>query len=489
MRLELRLEQKLILTPQLLMNLKLLQMPTLELELMIRTELETNPALEEIDEDEDPEASPLELEPAPPDATVVDEVVAPSPSDDMIGLVEKEKPEVEYLKTALDSDELSLASFLQDDGYLMPAQIGLDPDEDGDRSEIAGNETIHIADVILPQARSRISLEDHPIAEAIVDNLDEDGFLIVTPEALAAQFGVAQEQVNRVLSVIQHLECGGIGATNVREALMLQLEVQGYDRESFEYRLLAECFDELARKQYAQIARRLDTTEDRVHEAIAAISALDPKPGRKFSYANPGYVTPDFCVEWGAQDLRFYSTDESVPRLRLSQHYREILTNHKTYPRDQVEFARKKFQNALMLLKGIESRRRTLSRVMEYLVKEQREYFLNGREHLRPISIKNAGGALGIHPSTISRAVQGKYVETPYAILPMRHFFTTGTDGHARHSVKARIRQIVEGEDKNTPYCDDEVVKILEKEGIRLSRRTVAKYRSEMNIAACNARR
>jgi RNA polymerase sigma-54 factor len=415
--------------------------------------------------------------------------VSDTPADDLLKAAPAdEKPEIEKLGGALDKGDLELAEFLQDDGYLPPTEAPRKASE-SDPLEAVSDETVCAADVLLPMIRARIEAEDYPVAEAIVDNLDEDGFLLVSREELATQLSLPQERVDRVLYVVQHLEGGGIGARNVRDALILQLEVMGYTPESVEYRILVECYEAMAKKQFVQIARLLDTSEERVREAIEGISQLEPRPCRRFGARDPGYVRPDFCIEWSGDQLNFYPTDGSTPRLRLSARYREILRSPKTYPREQVEFARKKFQGALMLIKGIESRKRTLNRVMERLLEQQHDFLVLGREHLKPISIKETGNALGIHPSTISRAVQGKYVETPYAILPMRFFFSTGTAGTARHSVKDRIKRILESEDGQTPYSDEEIGRLLEKDGIKISRRTVAKYRAEMNIPGCNERR
>lgn len=491
MRQELRLEQRMMLTPQLLMNLKLLQMPVMELEMMVRQELETNPALEELTDETDPESAASETE------VEVTEVQAPeetlSPAEDLLDSAENEKtadekPEIQELESAIEKGDIALADFLQDDGYLPPEPVSVAPD-DRETLEVVANETACVADVILPMVKSRVDEADYPVAEAIMDNLDEDGFLLIGREELAEQLDVPLERVDRVLYVVQHLEAGGIGARNIREALILQLEVMGYAPESVEYRMLAECYELLTKRQYAQITRMLDTTEERVREAVEEISRLEPKPCRKYGSTNPGYVRPDFAIEWRGDQLTFYATDDSTPRIRISPKYRDMLLNPKTYAKEQVDFARKKAQGALMMMEGIESRKRTLNRVMKFLLERQHDFFVNGREYLRPISIKDTGGALGIHPSTISRAVQGKYVETPYAILPMRFFFTSGTAGKARHSVKDRIKRVVEEEDKDTPYSDEEIGAILEKEGVKLSRRTVAKYRGEMDIPGCNERR
>ena len=492
MRQELRLEQRMLLTPQLLMNLKLLQMPVMELEMMVLQELETNPVLEELTDETDPESAASDTEAEPTEAPAPEE--APAPVEDLLNTVENEKtadekPEIQELeKVLLDKGDVALADFLQDDSYLPPEPVSVAPDN-REALEVVAGESVCVADVILPMVKARVEAADYPIAEAIMDNLDEDGFLLIGRDELAQQLDLPQERVDRVLYVVQHLEAGGIGARNIREALLLQLEVIGYAQESVEYRILAECYELLTKRRYAQIARELDTTEERVREAVEEISRLEPKPCRKYGATNPGYVRPDFTVEWRGDQLTFYATDDSTPRIRISPKYRDMLLNPKTYAKEQVDFARKKAQGALMMIKGIESRKRTLNRVMRYLLERQHDFFVNGREYLHPISIKDTGGALGIHPSTISRAVQSKYVETPYAILPMRFFFTTGTAGKARHSVKDRIKRVVEEEDKDTPFSDEEIAAILEKEGVKLSRRTIAKYRGEMDTPGCNDRR
>jgi len=490
MRQELRLEQRMILTPQLLMNLKLLQMPLLELETTVLQELETNPALEELTDEADPEAATSETV---AEATETAEPDEAPPTEDLLNTQQseksaEEKPEIENLEGALDKGDMALADFLQDDSYVPPEPMSKSPD-DRELLEVVADETVCLPDLLLPMVKSRTDPADHQLAEVVVDNLDEDGFLAIGRDELAEQMEVPQERVDRVLYVLQHLEAGGIGARNIREALILQLEVMGYAPESVEYRILAECYEMLTRRQYGQIARALDVSEERIREAVEGISQLEPKPCRKYSRSNPGYVRPDFTVEWRGGGLTFYATDDSVPRIRISPRYREMLLNPKSFLPEQVEFARKKAQGALMFIKGIESRKRTLNRVMRFLMEKQQDFFVNGREFLKPTTIKDAGGALGIHPSTISRAVQGKYVETPYAILPMRFFFTSGTAGKARHSVKDRLMRLIEAEDKETPYSDEELGALLEKEGVKISRRTVAKYRGEMDIPGCNERR
>jgi len=503
MRQELRLEHRLILTPQLRLNLELLQKPMLELAQMVRQELETNPVLEEVEEAVEPEVECVEVEgepiaasesaTAPEEMRLEDqpsETVELPAADDLLGMSEKERPELQSLETQVTEHEIQPEELLQDDGYVPPSGSYDRPsDAEGDALEPPDEGSPSLAEALLPHLRSLLDEDDVLIAEAIVDQLDENGFLVVSPEELAQLLNRPLEPVSRVLTRIQHLEGGGLGARDVREALMLQLDVIGYDHASVEYRMLNECYDAMVKKLFPHIAHSLGTSQERVREAFSAVARLEPRPARRFSGTNPGYVHPDFSVEWRGDEVCFYATDEWVPRLRLSAHYREVLRNPRAHPREKVEFARQKFQNAMMLLKGIESRRRTLSRVMRSILTHQQEFFLNGRENLKPVTIKETGEELGIHPSTISRAVHGKYVQTQFGVFPMRFYFASGTDGHARHSVKDRVKRMIEEEDKQKPHSDDAIAAILSQEGVKLSRRVVAKYRAEMNIPGRNERR
>jgi len=392
------------------------------------------------------------------------------------------------LEGAIDDGEIALAEFMQDTGYLPAGSFDEAPEPEGDASEPPASGSGRIRDAILPQIRSQLAEEDVPIAELIIDNLDEDGFLSAFPVELAQSLGVSEERVETVRAFIRHLEGGGIAALNLREALLCQLEVIGFDPASVEYRIVSLGCDLMLRRRFSELALQLESTEERIHEAMIHICQLDPRPGARFTGENPAFVQPDFCVEWVGDTLSFYPIDSWVPRLRLSAKYRELLAHPRGVPRDELVFARLKFQKALMLLKGIESRRQTLAGVMGHIVRKQQRFFSHGREFLKPMSIKDAAGALNTSASTISRAVQGKYVETTFGILPMRSFFSTGTDGVARRSVKDKVRRLIEDEDKRRPLSDGMIVKALAKNGIRLSRRVVVKYRREMGIS-CAAER
>lgn len=465
MKQELRLEQRLLLTPQLYLNLKLLALPTIELQMLIQKELETNPVLQSVEEE--PEDSPI-----PPERFISRTRSSSSGSE--------EQPEPR------NTEDYTIADFLQSDTAFMPSES---EQPEFDPIETFGTATVRLAEIILPQLHSELNEADIPIAKYIVENLDEDGFLIITEEEIINAFKIDRAKLNRILKVIQRIELGGIATKNTQEALLVQLEILGYDKNSLEYRVVNKYYTAMCKKQYSVIAKGCKVTEKNIRDAIINIAQLEPKPARRFIQTNPVYVSPDFSVEWREDKLTAVLNDDSLPQLRLSRHYREVLLNPKSFSKEEVSFARAKFSGALMLIKGIESRKRTIRRAMDYILKEQEAFFRNGKEFLKPASIQNAGNVLGVHPSTVSRAIQGKYVETPFGIFPLRFFFVTGTGDVSRHSLKDKIKKIIDNEDKETPYSDDEITEILSKQGTKISRRTVAKYRDEMRIPNCSERK
>lgn len=465
MKQELRLEQRLLLTPQLLLNLKLLALPTIELQGLIEKELETNPVLKETEEE--PEEAGI-----PPERFRSRTSTTSPVSDDQF--------------ERRNTEDYTIADLLPDDATQLPSPSK--PTE-FDLIETFSSAPVSLASVILPQLHTQLNDFEFTVAEYIVENLDEDGFLPIGKEEIISTFKIDEAKLTKILWVIQHIEPGGIAVKNTREALIVQLEILGYDKASLEFRIVDKYYKSMCKKQYSAIAKGCKVTEKNVRDAILNIAQLDPKPARRFIQINPVYVSPDFTTEWREDKLIAVLNDDSLPQLRISRRYREMLLNPKSYSKEQVGFARTKLNSALMLIKGIESRKRTMRRVMDYILKEQQEFFKLGRENLKPASIQEAGSALGVHPSTISRAIQGKYVETTFGIFPLRFFFVSGTGDVARHSLKDKVKQIIENEDKVTPYSDDEIAELLKKQGTTISRRTVAKYRDEMRIPNCTERK
>lgn len=502
---ELGLSQKLdlgqYLTPQLILNLKLLQMPTLELEAAVRQELEENPALEQVDEDL--EASGTDEQQV---IETVESVLAESQGQmtEAVGAVAPHAPvssDSESAPTAtelrpgeidtpqeLPADAYSVDDLMPDDGGLPGLPSSGRQEGGADPWELVAEPEPDLRESLLPRLQAVLPEEDARVAERVLDFLTEDGFLAVEEAELSRNLDVDLGQLHRILYVIQRIEPGGIGCRNQQHAFQVQLELLGADPAGLEFQLVTIYWNLLLAKKVDRIARLSGTNEEQVRNAVAKILTLEPRPARRFSSDRTEYVSPDFSVELRDGRPVAEANDDTFPRLRLSRRYVEILRNPKAFSREQVLFAREKFNRALLFLRGIESRRRTLRRLMDLVVRDQEDFFLKGPEHLKPATIKGAAERLGVHPSTASRATSGKYVETCYGIFPLKYFFCAGTGDKSRMSIKERIRQMVEAEDKSCPLSDDDMVRLLQKEGIKVARRTVAKYRDELGIPGRNQR-
>ena len=477
MKFDLGLSQKLALeqrlTPQLILNLKLLQLPALELEELVKAELEQNPVLESADDGAEQSADAGESEPAPAEGAPDEE---PAPADDN-----------DRLSEGLITGDVNIEDFFPDEG--PPPASAAAPREDGpDIFETACDPGPDLRGALMPQLRAQLPVEDAMVAEAILEALNEDGLLTVDHDELAASQGVSPARLRQILSLIQHIEPGGLACRDQQEAFLVQLELHGCAPDCLESRIVAEHWQLLLQAQVAKIARKCGVGEEEVRAAIDTILTLEPKPARRYSKAPTEYVVPDFSVVWRDDRPVAEANDTGQPRLRLARRYVEMLRSPHDFPKDQVRFAREKFNRALMFLRGIESRRRTLRRLMELILEEQGEFFRQGPQFLRPATLRAAAGRLGVHPSTASRATQGKYVETQYGIFPLKYFFKSGAGDHSRASIKQKIRMMIEAEDHARSLSDDEICAALGQEGIKVARRTVAKYRGELDIPGRNQR-
>lgn len=430
-------ELKLFPLPQLLVNLKLLTIPTIELEALVRAELEKNPVLEETSEESEAE------------------------------------------ETSPASDDFDFADYLQEDVIVPRTPTSK---TDFDPLELAVDEAVGMHEILLPQARKLLPVLDWPIVEYIVKNLDEDGFLTTTREEIKDEFDATDERVDGILKTLQHLEPVGMATSGVRESLLVQLCARGAGPSTIEYRIIDQCYEFLDKKSSRQIARIVKETEDDVKAALERLRELNPKPGRIYARFNANYVFPDFTVEWRENELIASLNDDMVPNIRVSPRYRDILLNPKAYHADEVAFARERARNTLLLIEGIERRKHTLRRLIAYLIREQAHFFQNGSEHVKPLDMGAAAQALNLHLSTISRAVNGKYVETPFGIFELRFFFSKGIGDETQSQIQKHLKELIDAEDKSNPYSDDELAKKLSATGTPISRRTVAKYRSELRI-------
>ena len=479
--LELKQQLEMRLTPQLILQMQLLQVSALDLEQMVREEMEKNPALEESDGS-----------PGTQEAEVIASISDPA-SQVTTPLPAENAPAPQTNETSIETrpgEEYTINELMPDDGWSPAVYRDASADDDQtSAAELAAGPERSLVECLMPHLRSVLSEDDARVAEFIIESLDDDGFLTMTEEEIASQQQVGVDLVKSILYVVQRLEPGGIACHDRRESFLVQLELAGADPASLERKLLTDYWELLVKKQTARIARLCGVTEDDVRRAVQPLLSLETRPARCFAPGAPDYVSPDFSVEWQGDTLGASANDERFPRLRLSQRYVEILKTPKAYSSEQVQFAREKLQRALMFLKGIESRRRTLKRLVELIIEQQHDFLLHGRQHLKPATLKQAADIIGVHASTVSRAIAGKYLETDQGIFPFGYFFKAGAGDKSRTSIKQKIRAIINAEDKKNPLSDEEICSKLKLEQIDISRRTVAKYRAELGVPGCNDRK
>jgi RNA polymerase sigma-54 factor len=329
-------------------------------------------------------------------------------------------------------------------------------------------------------------------AESIIGNLDSDGRLSATLDEIASLCGCSTETAQEAQKIVMQLDPVGCGAADVTECLLEQLKVRDMG-ERLAARLIKDHFAELQPHKLGNVAKALNVSLEEIAAELEIIRTLDPKPGRKFSSDDPILITPEIFIEKVDEDYMIYFTDDGSPRLRISHSYQNMLENSKT-SKETRDFIKDKMRSAVDLLRNIEHRRQTIYRVVEAIVHRQREFLDKGVQFIRPMMLKDIAEDIGMHLSTISRVVNRKYAYTPQGVIELRRFFTEGMVNEEGEEVstriiKIRIKKLIEEEDQHNPITDDRIVKILAKEGIKLSRRTVAKYRDQMRIPGSRERR
>ncbi|MCH7760497.1 RNA polymerase factor sigma-54 [candidate division TA06 bacterium] len=457
MELELRTELKLTLTPQLIELLKLLQLPRLELEQLVRTELEANPLLEEGSEE-------------------TDEDEQESGETEEVSSNEKEEAWEEYLQEDMEPIYRSSWKERQDFQAYQPVATTT-------FREYLMNQ-LHLA------SRNQ---ETTQIGEYIIDSLDEDGRLSFSEEAIAEDLGVEPEKVEETLKLVQTLDPTGVGARDLKECLLIQLRSLGKEK-SIEARIVEFHLEDLKNKNYERIAQALEVTLEEVKKAIEAISSLEPKPGRWMGTGGVRYVVPDVLVEKGSDGYRILLNETNIPHLRISRSYREILRNVKGNSQEARDFVRSRLASARFMVTGLEERRKTILKVVKFLVNTQREFLEGGLEHLAPLNLKDVADAVGIHESTVSRVLKGKFIQTPHGVFDLKYFFSGGAKRQDNEKISTRrlqerIRQLIIHEGKKCPLTDRQIAEKLKTEGFDIARRTVGKYRDVMKILPAKLRR
>jgi len=326
----------------------------------------------------------------------------------------------------------------------------------------------------------------------LIGNIDDYGYLKGTVEELAATTGLAAEKILEVLSVIQTFDPPGVGARSLQECLMIQLQRSGQEN-TLEYRVVRDYMEALGKRRIPDIARGTGTDVEEVQEAMARISRLEPRPGRTFLPDNQQYVLPEVFVVRSGDDYTITTNNEHIPHLRISNVYKDLMSGGDK-DAEVKNYIREKIRAGKFLIKSLHQRQSTILNIAKEIVKRQREFMDKGVSHLKPLTMVQVAEVVGVHETTISRGVSGKYMQTPQGLYEMKYFFTSGIqtatgEGMSNTSVKDMIADIFKAEDAAKPLSDQEVVLMLSERGIVIARRTVAKYRSELNILPSNLRK
>jgi RNA polymerase sigma-54 factor len=485
-----RLGQELKINPRLYQAMDMLYMPLLDLQQHLKQELLVNPFLELSDDEDETEQTEDEV------AETEAEQQADVPEDPPAAAAENET----------DWEEILLNGFEHEGGVR---------EQRDDREQF---EAVPVATEGLDDhLRQQIQLLDLTprqtyLADEFIGNINDEGYLtagldeiltgindVVTKAAeregrdgLALPL-YARAEAEEMLEIIQHLDPPGTGARDLRECLLLQLR-EGGRADSLADRLVREFFDELVAHRWTDVAKKVGVTPNDVQEAADEIAKLNPKPGLARSGKQDNYVVPDLVVEKIDGQYMVFINDGNLPRLRLSRTYQQMARDKKQFQGENKEFISNKLNAAQWLIQAIEQRRHTMLKVMHFIVDRQREFFEKGVKALKPLTLREVADAIGMHESTVSRVTNDKYAQTPRGVLPLKFFFSSGlstVDGEdvSARGIKATIEKLVLEEDVKNPLTDQAIVEILEREGVQIARRTVAKYRDQLGVLSARMRK
>ena len=554
-RLHLKVAQKQILTPGLVQMVSVLALNRLELREMINQEMVANPMLEEYEELEEQEereagagvdgagaevqAGELAAGEERPSDTAGAETAAASAD----GLGERasaeSEPGAEGAEGAADDGFREIQEVIREtmsreaaegapanpfDEFDANAFFGQYLDSGGgedrrerEESEKPSFETFlsspqQLTDHLHWQLRASICTEQvRAIAEVIIGNLDEDGYLTATLDEVAQSGPYELEDVEEALAVVQEMDPPGVAARNLRECLLIQLKALA-PGDTLAQQVVSECLPQRAlaadadpnnsesplvkqfqNHQLKEVARALGRPVEHIKRAVDVIRGLDPRPGLRYNRTEARVVEPDVYFRKEEGEWRIFMNDDDLPQLRLSPIYRRLLARDSA-DKDVRNYVKEKFNAALQLIKNIEQRKHTIQRVCQAIIRRQGEFLDHGADHLRPLMIKEVAEEVGVHPSTVSRAVASKYAHTPQGVLELRSFFSESVNGPggidvSLQTLKRRVKKMIEEEDTSKPLTDEQIAKRLDEEGIHVTRRTVAKYREDMRIPSTHQRR
>ncbi len=477
-----QLRQELKINPRLYQAMDLLYMPLLDLQQHLKQELLNNPFLDLVEAEEEDEEEQTETE------------------------TTDETPEEEKRGDEIDWEEILLDGFDTAGGrreeheereYYEPVTVA------------ARDLSDHLRDQVnLLELSPREAL----LADEFLGNINDDGYL-ATPvpeiiesvnemltqaaEAEDRDFGdlplYTTEEGEAMLQKVQDLDPPGVGARDLRECLLLQLDEAGMS-QSVPYRLVRDCFEELIAHRWSEISKRFGISAGDVQKAADEIAKLDPKPGLRFRSGDENYIIPDLIVDKIDGQYHVFLNDANLPRLRLSKAYQEIARDKKKFEGENKEFISNKLNSANWMIQAIEQRRQTMLKVMNYIVDRQRDFFEKGVQFLKPLTLREVAEVINMHESTVSRVTNEKFVQTPRGVLPLKFFFSSGLataegDDVSARGIKAQLQKLVQEEDPKHPLTDQAIVNILRESGVQIARRTVAKYRDQLGVLSARMRK
>jgi RNA polymerase sigma-54 factor len=515
LRLTTSLQQKMVLTPQLRQRIEMLQMTSLELNELIEQELVSNPVLDEVQPGEevqeisdnilDQNAEGVDSYDSEPDgsreptsSSSLDAIDAANPDSAELNGTDPSEPSSD----AQDDFSAESADAFEEIDYGREFQDYLDPGyrtqeieykDDAPSFEQFLSHTTTLSEHLEWQL-NMLDVND-AVKEAaynIIGNLDEDGRLTIAVEDIADLSGCTIEQAHEAREQVLNLEPVGCGALDVKDCLLAQLKANGHG-DALASTLVADHFEDLQPHRLQHLSKATGIDVHALDAEIDKIRCLDPYPGRRYSSDDAIFVAPEVYIEKIEEEYVIYFADDGSPRLRISPTYHQLLDQTET-SKEAKDFIKEKVRSAVDLLRNIEHRRQTIYRVVECIVQRQREFLDKGVEFIKPMMLKDVAEDIGMHLSTISRVVNRKYAHTPQGVIELRRFFSEGMMNEEGEEVstrilKLRIKKLVEEEDTRKPLTDEQIVKVLAKEGVKLSRRTVAKYRDQMNIPGSRERK
>jgi RNA polymerase sigma-54 factor len=465
--------------PRLYQAMDLLYMPLLDLQQHLKQELLNNPFLELIE----------------PDEETTDQASA------------KEQLEQEKSKKEEENDWENLLL----DGFETPGgrKAEFEVREFYEPTPVAARDLIdHLRDQI-----TLLELTDRArfLAEEFLGNIEDDGYLAASLEEMVAGANRALDEVaqgvetgldverftvpeaEQVLRAIQHLDPPGVGARDLRECLLLQLEEAGVS-DGLAYRLVRDAWDDLKAHRWSELAKRFGLEPRAVQQAADVLAKYDPKPGLRYTAAPDGYIVPDLIVDKIDGRYQVFLNDTGLPRLRLSPVYQQLARDKGKFTGENKEFVSQRLNSATWMIQAIEQRRQTMLKVMNFIVDRQRDFFEKGVEYLKPLTLREVAEVISMHESTVSRVTNEKFVQTPRGVFPLKFFFssgletTSGEDASAR-SIKAQLQKLVHDEEESRPLTDQQIVEIFKDRGVKIARRTVAKYRDQLHILPARMRK